>query len=200
MSWHCLSASVSFVEPAITLEKSWVQRLPTSWNCGMPTYCTPGSPGRLVVPGLLIGAAFIAASVVFANAFAAAWYCGSLYVEKRVPGGIEAQPPLVFVPAALMYWALVAHEMYFQASAESGELFGIARAQLHNHPDAFVLSTGAKAKPFLPRTGLSFASSRPAATVASYHIATLPAWYCARHSLKLEFAASFSPAFCTRPA
>src|SRR5437868_490788 len=66
-----------------------------------------------------------------------------------------------------MYWALVAHEMYFHASAESGELFGIARAQLHNQPDAFVLSTGANAKPFLPLTGLSFASSRPAATVAS---------------------------------
>src|ERR1700704_294984 len=98
--WHWLSADVSFVEPAITLEKSCVHRLPTSWNCGMPTYCTPGRPGLFVVPGLLIGAAFIAASVVLANAFAAAWYCGSAYVERRVPGGIDAQPPLVFVPAA----------------------------------------------------------------------------------------------------
>src|SRR5258708_1316661 len=166
----------------------------------MPTYCTPGSPGRFVVPGLLMGAAFIAASVVAANDLAAARYCGNAYVDSRVPGGIEAQPPFVFVPAALMYWALVAQEMYFQASAASGELFGIASAQLHSHPDDFVLSTGANAKPFLPLTGLSFASSRPAATVASYHMATLPAWYCARHSLKLEFAASFSPAFCTRPA
>src|SRR5882762_6207319 len=61
--WHWLSALVSFVEPAITLEKSWVHRLPTSWNCGIPTYCTPGRPGRFVVPGLLIGAACIAASV-----------------------------------------------------------------------------------------------------------------------------------------
>src|SRR3954451_25106803 len=33
---------VSFIEPEITLEKSWVQRLPTSWDCGTPTYCTPG--------------------------------------------------------------------------------------------------------------------------------------------------------------
>src|SRR3989442_2533171 len=112
----------------MTLEKSCVQRLPTSWNCGMPTYCTPGRPGRLVVPGLLIGAAFIAANVVAANALAAFWYCGMRYVDRRVPGGIAAQPPLVCVPAALMYCALVAHEMYFQASAGSGELFGMASA------------------------------------------------------------------------
>jgi hypothetical protein len=88
--------------------------------------------------------------------------------------------------------------MYFQASVESGELFGIASAQLHSQPEALVFLTGARAKPFLPLTGLSFASSSPAATVASYHIATLPAWYWVRHSLKLEFAASFSPALCTR--
>src|SRR6266700_172939 len=76
--WHWLSAVVSFVEPAITLEKSCVHRLPTSWNCGMPTYCTPGRPGRFVVPGLLIGAACIAASVFAANVLAAFWYCGRL--------------------------------------------------------------------------------------------------------------------------
>src|SRR4051794_36336342 len=150
MSWHCLSASVSFVEPAITLEKSCVQRLPTSWNCGTPTYCTPGRPGRFDVPGLLIGAACIAASVLDANAAAACLYCGILYVESRVPGGIEAQPPFVCVPAALMYAALVAHEMYFHASVASGELFGIASAQLQSQPDAFVFSTGASAYPFLP--------------------------------------------------
>src|SRR5258706_810033 len=145
MSWHWLRASVSFVEPAITLEKSWVQRLPTSWNCGMPTYCTPGRPGRLVVPGLLIGAAFIASSVFAANAAAACLYWGIWYVESRVPGGIDAQPPFVFVPAALMYDGPVAHEMYFQASAASGELFGIASAQLQSQPDAFVFTTGARA-------------------------------------------------------
>src|SRR5881275_2990780 len=115
--WHWLRAAVSFIEPAITAENSCVQRLPTSWNAGMPTYCTPGRPGRFVVPGFVIGAAFIAASVVDANAFAAARYCGSLYVDRRVPGGIAAQPPAVRVPAALMYFALVAHEMYFQPSA-----------------------------------------------------------------------------------
>src|SRR4030081_920446 len=96
-----------------------------------------------------------------------------------------------------MYDGPVAHAMYFQASAASGELFGMASAQLHNQPEAFVFTTGASAYPFLPFTGLSLASSKPAATVASYHIATLPAWYCARHSLKLELAASFSPASCT---
>src|SRR6476646_5684549 len=96
-----------------------------------------------------------------------------------------------------MYAGPVAQEMYFQASVASGELFGIASAQLHSQPDAFVFSTGASVYPFLPLTGLSLASSRPAATVASYHIATLPAWYWARHSLKLELAASFSPASCT---
>src|ERR1700756_1569965 len=96
-------AAVSFIEPAITLEKSCVQRLPTSWNCGIPTYCTPGRPGRFVVPGSVIGAACIAARVLDANAAAAFLYCGSWYVERRVPGGIDAQPPFVFVPAALMY-------------------------------------------------------------------------------------------------
>jgi len=75
-------------------------------------------------------------------------YCGIWYVESRVPGGIDAQPPFVFVPAALMYDGPVAHAMYFQASLGSGELFGIASAQLHSQPDDFVLYTGAKAKPF----------------------------------------------------
>src|SRR6266540_1267723 len=101
----------------------------------MPTYCTPGRPGRFVVPGLLIGAAFIASSVCWANAFAAFWYSG------------------------------------------------IASAQVHSQPDAFVFSTGASAYPFLPLTGLSSASSDPAATVASYHMATLPCWYWVEHSL-----------------
>src|SRR4051794_8451499 len=143
--WHWLSAVVSFVEPAITLEKSCVQRFPTSWNCGMPTYCTPGRPGRFVVPGLSIGAASIAASVFGANAAAACLYCGIRYVESRVPGGIAAHPPLVFVPASLMYPGPVAHAMYFQASVGSGELFGIASAQLQSQPDAFVFTTGASA-------------------------------------------------------
>src|SRR5919204_3223767 len=100
------------MEPAITAENNCVQRLPTSWNCGMPTYCTPGNPGRFVVPGLVIGAAFIAASVVAANALAAFLYCGILYVEKRVPGGSDAQPPLTSGPAALMYCGPATHAMY----------------------------------------------------------------------------------------
>src|SRR5437762_6491024 len=72
--WHWLMAAVSFTEPAITAEISCVHRLPTSWNCGMPTYCTPGRSGRLVVPGLVLGAAFIAASVIVAKALAAFLY------------------------------------------------------------------------------------------------------------------------------
>src|SRR6266480_57119 len=105
------------------------------------------------------------------------------WVEKRVPGGIAAQPPFTRGPAALRYCGPVAHAMYFHASAGSGELFGIASAQVHSQPVDGVLKWGANAKPFLPLTGLSFASRNPAATVASYHIATLPAWYCVRHSL-----------------
>src|SRR2546422_671254 len=99
-----------------------------------------------------------------------------------------------------MYLGPVAQEVYFQASARSRELFGMASAQLQSQPDDFVLSVGANAKPFLPLTGLLAASRSPAATVASYHMATLPAWYWAKHSLKLELAASFSPDACTRPA
>src|SRR6185437_12526993 len=105
------------------------------------------------------------------------------YVDRRVPGGIAAQPPFTRGPAALRYCGPVAHAMYFQASLGFGELFGIASAQVHNQPDDFVLFTGAKAKPFLPFTGLLLASRKPAATVASYHMATLLAWYCVRHSL-----------------
>jgi hypothetical protein len=30
--WHCESALPTLVDPAITLEKSWVHWLPTSWN------------------------------------------------------------------------------------------------------------------------------------------------------------------------
>src|SRR5689334_12593788 len=118
----------------MTLEKSCVQRLPTSWNCGMPTYCTPGRPGRFVVPGLVIGAAFIAASVVGANAFAAALYCGMAYVERRVPGGIDAQPPFTRDPAAFRYCGPVAHAMYVQPSVGSGELFGRASAHVQSQP------------------------------------------------------------------
>ena len=64
------------VRPAITAENCWVHWLPTSWNSGMPTYWTPGRPGRLVVPGLSIGAARIASSVGWANAAAASLYSG----------------------------------------------------------------------------------------------------------------------------
>ncbi len=52
---------------------------------------------------------------------------------------------MVFVPAALMYCGPVAQAMYFQASVASGELFGIASAQLQSQPDAFVFTTGARA-------------------------------------------------------
>src|SRR5439155_19927241 len=119
------------------------------------------------------------------------------YVDRRVPGGIAAQPPFTSGPAARRYCFPVANAMYFHASLGLGELFGIASAQLHSQPDDFVLSTGAKAKPLLPFTGLSFASRKPAATVASYHIATFPAWYCVKHSFYLDFAASFLPASFT---
>jgi len=42
----------------------------------MPTYWTPGRPGRFVVPGLSMGAAEIESSVGCANAAAAFLYCG----------------------------------------------------------------------------------------------------------------------------
>src|SRR3954470_19374120 len=111
MFWQLLSAESTDVLPAITAENCWVHWLPTSWNCGMPTYCTPGRPGRLVVPGLLIGAAFIAASVVGAKALAAFLYCGIWYVDRRVPGGIAAQPPFTSGPAARRYCFPVANAM-----------------------------------------------------------------------------------------
>src|SRR5512132_1295698 len=63
MSWQFFTAESTDDRPAITAENCWVHWLPTSWNCGMPTYCTPGRPGRFVVPGLLIGAAAIESSV-----------------------------------------------------------------------------------------------------------------------------------------
>ena len=63
MSWQFFSAASICDRPAITAENCWVHWLPTSWNCGIPTYWTPGRPGRFVVPGLSIGAAAIDASV-----------------------------------------------------------------------------------------------------------------------------------------
>ena len=102
MSWHALNAASMFVCPAMTLENCSVQRLPTSWNSGIPTYCTPGTPGLGVVPGLSIGAASIASSVASANAPAASWYSGISYVDALVPGGIAAQPPEIWLPAVLM--------------------------------------------------------------------------------------------------
>src|SRR5215210_5095383 len=101
--WQLLSAESMDDRPAITAENCWVHWLPTSWNSGMPTYCTPGTPGRFVVPGLSIGAAEIASSVGLANAAAAFLYCGISYVDLRVPGGIEAHPPGTFDPASLRY-------------------------------------------------------------------------------------------------
>ena len=74
MSWQFFRAASIGVLPAITAENCWVHWLPTSWNSGIPTYCTPGTPGRFVVPGLLMGAALIAAKVVAANALAALLY------------------------------------------------------------------------------------------------------------------------------
>src|ERR671931_1660722 len=75
-SWQLFKAESTDVRPAITAENCCVHWFPTSWNCGIPTYWTPGSPGRFVVPGLLIGAAAIAFSVSSANAEAAFLYCG----------------------------------------------------------------------------------------------------------------------------
>src|SRR5512133_4034860 len=71
MSWQFFRAASICDRPAMTAENCWVHWLPTSWNWGMPTYCTPGSPGRFVVPGLLMGAAAIESSVGLANAAAA---------------------------------------------------------------------------------------------------------------------------------
>src|SRR2546429_8191123 len=40
MDWQFLSAESIEPLPAITAENCCVHWLPTSWNCGMPTYCT----------------------------------------------------------------------------------------------------------------------------------------------------------------
>jgi hypothetical protein len=76
MPWQFCSAESIDALPAITAENCSVHPLPTSWNSGIPTYWTPGRPGRFVVPGLVIGADEIASSVCVANALAAFLYCG----------------------------------------------------------------------------------------------------------------------------
>src|SRR5919197_1848998 len=115
MLWQFFSAVSIEDRPAITAENCCVHWLPTSWNCGTPTYWTPGRPGRFVVPGLVIGAVVIESSVGLANALAAFLYCGISYVDLRVPGGIAAQPPGILDPASLRYFGPVANEMNFQA-------------------------------------------------------------------------------------
>src|SRR5215207_9573644 len=67
--------------------------------------------------------------------------------------------------------------MNFQPTSALLEVAGMASAHDHSQPAAGVWSTGAGAYPFFPFTALSSASSRPAATVASYHMATLPFLY-----------------------
>ena len=76
MLWQFSSAESTEERPAITAENCSVHWLPTSWNSGMPTYWTPGTPGRGVVPGLSMGAAAIESSVGSANAAAASLYSG----------------------------------------------------------------------------------------------------------------------------
>src|SRR5437867_665170 len=76
MSWQFFRAESIDDLPAITAENCCVHWLPTSWNWGIPTYWTPGRPGRLLVPGLLIGAAAMADRVGPANAAAAFLYSG----------------------------------------------------------------------------------------------------------------------------
>src|SRR5882757_828460 len=83
MPWQFLIAASIDALPAITAENCCVHPLPTSWNSGMPTYWTPGRPGRFVVPGLVIGADEIASSVSLANALAAFLYCGISYRDLR---------------------------------------------------------------------------------------------------------------------
>jgi hypothetical protein len=56
MFWQFVSAESIDDLPAITAENSSVHWSPTPWNSGMPTYWTPGLPGRLLVPGFSTGA------------------------------------------------------------------------------------------------------------------------------------------------
>src|SRR4051812_50029176 len=102
MSWQFFRAASIPVRPAITAENCWVHWLPTSWNSGTPTYCTPGRPGRFVVPGLLIGAVVIAFSVGSAKPGAGFLYSGSKDVDFRAPGGYAAHSPATFCPASLL--------------------------------------------------------------------------------------------------
>src|ERR687898_795676 len=111
----------------------------------MPTYWTPGTPGRLVVPGLSIGADAIESSVGWANAAAAFSYCGIWYVDSRVPGGIAAHPPGIRDPACLRYCGPVANEMYSQPMSALLEVTGSASAHDHSQPEASVSLTGAAA-------------------------------------------------------
>ena len=66
--------------------------------------------------------------------------------------------------------------MNSHAVSGSAAVSGMASDQAQSQPDAAVSLVGARAKLFIPFTGLSSASRMPAATVASYHMATLPSW------------------------
>src|SRR3954447_1423683 len=145
MLWQFFSAESTDALPAITAENCSVHWFPTSWNCGTPTYCTPGRPGRFVVPGLSMGADEMASSVGLANAFAAFLYCGISYVDWRVPGGSAAQPPGICEPASLRYCGPVANETYFQARSCLLVVFGMASAHDHSQPELGVSFVGAAA-------------------------------------------------------
>ena len=186
--------------PAITLENCSVQRLPTSWNCGHADVLHAGQtrPGR--------GARVVDRRGVHRRQRRRRrtpprppGTRGCSYVDCRVPGGIAAQPPAIWSPAAAMYSGPVAHEMYCQASVGIGR---VLRDRQRPAPQPAgrlgLLHRRRWRSRSCPCTGLSSASSRPAATVASYHIATLPSRYWARHSLNEALAASSSPASASR--
>src|SRR5579859_2956627 len=99
------------------------------------------------------------------------------------------------VPTRLMYCLLVAQVMYSAAAALFLLAPSTAIAQDHSQCEPLgVVCTGAYVKPILPASSDCLGSSRkPAATVASSHMATLPVDMRVSHSVKPSPDAPGSP-------
>src|SRR5258708_807231 len=102
-----------------------------------------------------------------------------------------------------MYCFPVAHSRYLIVAASSGTPFGMLSDQVYSQPDGTPgapdgLPVGAYAYPVCADTFGYAVAIRPAATVASYHIAALPVPYAASHSVKPSFEAPGSPYLRTR--
>ena len=182
----------------MTAENSSVQLVADILELGTPTYCTPGRPGRVVVPGLLIGAACMAFRVGSAKG-RCGFLVGRVFVRRcagarrdgsPTAGGLgPGQPRCTRGP-----WRT-------EVLPGGCRVFGGLGDRERPAPEptgglGLVRRREGEAVLALHRAVVASSSRRPRSRRTTWR----PCRPCTgeRHSLKLELAASFSPAAFTR--